>query len=51
LGIGLSKGEPMDAALKLAAACGAANAMTALAGHLHAQDVAHLQVQARVETL
>lgn len=51
LGIALSAGEPMDSALKLAAACGAANAMTALAGHLRADDVASLRAQARVERL
>lgn len=51
LGIALSNGEPLDAALKLAAACGAANAMTELAGHLRPEDVAHLREQARVETL
>lgn len=51
LGIALSTGEPLDAALKLAAACGAANAMTALAGHLRPEDVATLRTQARVEVL
>lgn len=51
LAIALSTCEPMDEALKLAAACGAANAMTALAGHLLPEDVTNLRSQARVETL
>jgi tagatose 6-phosphate kinase len=51
LGIALSAGESMDSALALAAACGAANAMTALAGHLRPDDVTTLREQAMVEAL
>lgn len=51
LGIGLLRNESMESALKLAAACGAANAMTALAGHLRAEDVDALREHARVERL
>lgn len=51
LGIALSNGEPLDSALKLGAACGAANAMTALAGHLNAEDVTTLREKAKVEQL
>lgn len=51
LGLGLSTNLPIEEALKLAAACGAANAMTALAGHLSADEVMALQPQARVDVL
>jgi tagatose 6-phosphate kinase len=51
LGIALSTNETMDAALMLAAACGAANAMTALAGHLQPEDVDRLRRAARVRQL
>lgn len=51
LGIGLSTNLPIDEALKLAAASGAANAMTSLAGHLSAVDVMTLRTQARAEVV
>jgi len=39
LTLALSRGQSLPEAMKLASACGAANAMTALAGHLNADDV------------
>jgi tagatose 6-phosphate kinase len=39
------RGEPMPAALKLASACGSANAKTPYAGHVDAQDVGRLAEQ------
>jgi 1-phosphofructokinase family hexose kinase len=42
------RGEPMPAALKLACACGSANAKTPYAGHLKPQDVEDLLGQIRV---
>jgi tagatose 6-phosphate kinase len=51
LGAGLVEGRPLDEALKRAAACGAANALTPLAGHLYRADVDRLIDQARVEKL
>lgn len=51
LGIALLNRESMDVALKLAAACGAANAMTALAGHLERVKVDQLRQRVRVERL
>lgn len=51
LGAALSDGIQLQDALKLAAACGAANALTPFAGHLRPEDVARLQEQARVESL
>ncbi|HEY2589177.1 MAG TPA: hexose kinase [Tepidisphaeraceae bacterium] len=51
LGAGLSDGIQLQDALKLAAACGAANALTPFAGHLRPEDVQRLQEQARVESL
>ena len=43
LALGLSRGQTLAEAMKLASACGAANAMTALAGHLFPADVEALQ--------
>jgi tagatose 6-phosphate kinase len=43
LALELMRGAALPEALKLAAACGAANAMTALAGHLHVRDVEELR--------
>jgi tagatose 6-phosphate kinase len=43
LGAALSDGMPLQDALKLAAACGAANALTPFAGHLLHTDVERLQ--------
>lgn len=51
LGAAMSTGESLGQALKFAAACGAANAMTARAGHLHREDVERLAAQVRVDTL
>ncbi len=51
LAIDLSRGRDLAEALITAAACGAANAMTALAGHLSADDVARLSSAIRVEQL
>jgi len=42
LAAGLRRGVTLQAACALAAACGAANAMTAYAGHLHRGDVERL---------
>ncbi len=39
---GMSRGEEVQQACKLAAACGAANAMTDRAGHVNQSDVNHL---------
>lgn len=48
LAVALSRGEPFPQALALAAACGAANAMTPLAGHLNLADVQSLRARAVV---
>lgn len=49
LAIGLSRNDPLPDALRLAAACGAANAITDRAGHLRLQDVNTLQPHVTVE--
>lgn len=49
LAVALSRGESMEGALCLAAACGAANALTAHSGHLNAAEVGRLLAEARVE--
>jgi tagatose 6-phosphate kinase len=49
LAIGIGEGKSLDEALRLAAACGAANAMTPLAGHLDADDVDRLLPQVEIE--
>jgi len=51
LGIALSRGESLPDACRLAAACGAANAKTDRAGHLHLQDVEHLRPQVNIAEL
>lgn len=51
LAVALSRGQSMESALRLAAACGAANALTAHSGHLNAEDVATRVAQARVEPI
>lgn len=43
LALELLRGAPLPEALKLASACGAANAMTALAGHVRPHDVEDLR--------
>jgi tagatose 6-phosphate kinase len=43
------RGKGVEDACALGAACGAANAMTDLAGHLSAQDVESLRSQVRIE--
>jgi tagatose 6-phosphate kinase len=48
LSLGLTAGESLPEALALAAACGAANAMTALAGHLNRDDVTELRAKVRI---
>jgi tagatose 6-phosphate kinase len=48
LGLSLSRGATFAEALPLAAACGAANAMTAWAGHLSADVVAELVREVKV---
>lgn len=50
LAIGLSRGQPLPEACRLAAACGAANALTDRAGHLHRDDVDRLGELVSVET-
>ena len=49
LGVALEEGRPLNEALQLAAACGAANAMTAYAGRLSRIEVGKLFALARVE--
>ena len=49
LAIGLSRGESLPQACQLAAACGAANALTSLAGHLRAEDVDRLRAEVHIE--
>ena len=49
--VGLLRGQEPPQAAALGAACGAANAMTDLAGHLSAKDVNELLPQVRVEPL
>lgn len=51
LAIGLSRGDSLPQACQLAAACGAANALTPLAGHLHAEEVERLRAEAQVEQI
>jgi tagatose 6-phosphate kinase len=48
LALGLLRGKSLPESLALAAACGAANAMTALAGHLNPSDVERLVSEAVV---
>jgi tagatose 6-phosphate kinase len=48
---GLGRGWDVPEATRLAVACGAANAMTADAGHLEAEDVDRLLKQIRVDTM
>ena len=48
LALGLSRGEELPQALILAAACGAANAMTSRAGHLNEEDVERLRPEVAV---
>lgn len=49
LAMGLGDGNSLDEALRLAAACGAANAMTALAGHVNVSDVERLLGEVVIE--
>ena len=49
LAIALLDGRPLRDGLKLAAACGAANAMTPLAGHLDQLNIEQLLAQAKVD--
>lgn len=51
LAIGLSRGEALPQACQLAAACGAANALTPLAGHLRAEDVERLRAEVHIEQI
>ena len=51
LGAALSDGTHLRDALRLAAACGAANALTPFAGYIQRQDVDRLINQVRVESL
>ena len=51
LTLGLLRNQPLPAACAFGAACGAANAMTDLAGHLTRQDVERLHPQVRVEPI
>jgi tagatose 6-phosphate kinase len=46
--LGLCRGGTLPEAMALGAACGAANAMTALAGHLNARDVEMLKAKVTV---
>lgn len=50
LAVALARHEPLENALKLAAACGAANALTPHSGHLNAADVTSLVEQATIES-
>lgn len=49
LAVAITRGEAMPAALALGAACGVANAMTPVAGHVRPDDVAALMNELRVE--
>jgi tagatose 6-phosphate kinase len=49
--VGLARGRPLPDACASGAACGAANAMTDLAGHLSPSDVRAIQADVRVEPL
>jgi tagatose 6-phosphate kinase len=49
LAVGLAGGQGLPDACKLAAACGAANAMTAMAGHLKKSDVDALLKQVAIQ--
>jgi len=49
--VGLARGRPLADACASGAACGAANAMTDLAGHLSPSDVRAIQADVRVEPL
>ena len=51
LTLGLLRNQPLPAACAFGAACGAANAMTDLAGHLTRQDVERVHSQVRVEPI
>lgn len=47
----LARGRSLAESLPLAAACGAANAMTALAGHIEASEIDRLVKEVRVEQI
>lgn len=49
LAAGLMRDEPLHEAARLGAACGAANAMTPVAGFVRPEDVAHLLAQIKSE--
>ncbi len=49
LAAGIASGQRVPEACPLAAACGSANAMTALAGHVHMEDIDVLQPQVSIE--
>jgi tagatose 6-phosphate kinase len=51
LAVGLLAGRSLPDACAYGAACGAANAMTALAGHLRAEDVRDLETKVSVKPL
>jgi tagatose 6-phosphate kinase len=51
LALEIRRGAGLPDALSLAAACGAANAMTAYAGHLHPHDVEAIQADVKVELI
>ena len=51
LALGLSQGKAFPEAMAIASACGAANAMTADAGHLHVRDFQELQSQVMVSEM
>ena len=51
LAVGLADGKAFPNALMLASACGAANAMTARAGHLHREDVERLLADVRLQQI
>jgi tagatose 6-phosphate kinase len=51
LAVGLAQNQPLPEALRLAVACGAANVMTPLAGHVERRVVARLSEEVKVERL
>jgi tagatose 6-phosphate kinase len=51
IALGLSSDQSLPASLQLAAACGAANALTPLAGHLDPHEVGRLLAEARVDAV
>ncbi|MDB5356262.1 MAG: tagatose-6-phosphate kinase, phosphofructokinase i [Phycisphaerales bacterium] len=51
LALGLIRGQSLPESLALASACGAANAMTALAGHVDPQNVERLVSEAAVSAI